>query len=259
MTLAALQAHMARALFDRGEEAATLALFKGDSTRAQQALALYRGNLGATWEKSLSAAYPVMQVLVGEEFFAPLVRAFGKQMPSTDGDVHRFGARFAEFLAAFAPVASYPYFVDVARYEWALHRAHFADRIVVLDRTMLANLSPQQLEDMRFRWNPACTLLTSSWSISAIWKAHQTKAAAPIFNDLPQQLDCVDYAITVRPTWRVDLLPLSAAAYQALRQIEQGASLGEAVDAALAIDEDFAFASHLQQWIDAALLGVMSE
>lgn len=256
MTLAVLQAQMVRALFDREEEVATLSLFKGDCMRAQQALALYRGNLSATWEKSLSAAYPVLRALVGDEFFAALVRAFGKQMPSTDGDVHRFGARFAEFLGGFAPVASYPYFVDMARYEWALHRAHFADRIAVIDRTMLASLLPQQLEEMRCRWNPACTLLRSNWAVSAIWQAHQVNADASALHALPQQLAAADYAVTVRPKWRVDLLPLSAAAYQALHQIEQGITLGEAIDAALAIDEDFAFAAHLQQWIDAAILGV---
>ena len=257
VTLADLQAQMMQALFDREHEATAAPLFNGDSERVRQALAYYRGNLGATWEKSLGSAYPVVKALVGDEFFAPMVRVYGRQMPSTDGDVHRFGARFAEFLAGFAPVTAYPYFAGVAQYEWALHRAHFADRIALIDRQLLASKSPQQLEAMRFRLNPACTLLESTWAISAIWHAHQnpTGAEETIQTAMPQQLAMADHAITIRPQWKVDLLPLSAAAYRALRQIEQGACLGDAVDAAFEIDEDFAFAMHLQQWIDGAILG----
>lgn len=257
VTLTDLQAQMMQALFDREHAATAAALFKGDSERVRQALAHYRGNLGATWEKSLGSAYPVLKALVGDEFFAPMVRVFGRHMPSTDGDVHRFGARFAEFLASFAPVTAYPYFVDVARYEWALHRAHFADRIAPIDRQLLASKSPQQLEAMRFRLNPACTLLQSSWAISAIWHAHQNypDAEETIQTAMPQQLAMSDHAITIRPQWKVDLLPLSVAAHRALCQIEQGACLGDAIDAACDIDDDFAFAMHLQRWIDGAMLG----
>ncbi len=87
--LAALQEQLARALFDQTKDARALALFKGDCAHAQDGLALYRGNLIATWEKTLSAAYPVLRTLVGEEFFGALTTAYGKQHPSTDGDLHR--------------------------------------------------------------------------------------------------------------------------------------------------------------------------
>ena len=252
--LATLQSQMAQALFDRTDEAAALALFNGDSAKAQQGLALYRGNLSATWEKSLSAAYPVLRALVGDEFFAALTRAFGKQHPSTDGDLHRFGASFAGFLAGFPPVASYPYFPDMARYEWAMHRAHFADDLVPLERTALAAYTPDQLEQLCLRVHPACTLLTSPWAVSAIWRAHQPTPEYTAAREFPQLLDVEDFAITVRPHWRVDLLPLSPAAYRALHCIAQGGCLGHAVDRALAIDADFSFADSLQQWIDEAVL-----
>lgn len=252
--LATLQSQMAQALFDRTDEATTLALFDGDSAKAQQGLALYRGNLSATWEKSLSAAYPVLRALVGDEFFAALTRTFGKQYPSTDGDLHRFGADFAGFLAGFTPIASYPYFPDMARYEWALHRAHFADILAPLERTALAVCTPEQLEQMRLRLHPACSLLTSPWAVSAVWRAHQPMQGNSAAGDFPHLLEVDDFAVTVRPQWRVDLLPLSAAAYQALNCIAQGGCLGDAVDIALAIDEDFSFADSLQQWIDHAVL-----
>ena len=254
--LAALQSQMAQAVFDRGDEAAALTLFRGDVTKCVNGLALYRGNLSATWEKSLGAAYPVLRALVGEEFFVGLTRVFGRHHPSTEGDLHRYGAHFAHFLATFAPVEAYPYFPDMARYEWALHRAHFAEPAVPLERSALALMTPQQLEQLHVRLHPACTLLTSSWAVSSIWRAHQQTqdCSANDIDALPEFLTIRDFAVTVRPQWRVDLLPLSQAAYQALCAVTRGASLGDAVDAALAIDADFAFSDALQQWIDHAML-----
>lgn len=254
--LAAMQRQMAQALFDRTHESAALGLFKGDFAQSQRGLAHYRGNLSATWNSALTAAFPVLHALVGAEFFEALARAFGKQHPSTDGDLHQFGVHFADFLAAFAPVTSHPYFPAVARYEWALHRAHFADTAPTLHRDALACISPQQLEQMRVRLHPACTLLTSPWAVSAIWRAHQASAES-LASALPQQLAVDDFAVTVRPHWRVDLLALSPAAFHALRSLAQGNNLGDAIDVALDIDADFALAAHLQQWMDHAILCVI--
>lgn len=253
MSLAAQQAAMVQALSDRKDERLPRALFNGSPLRVQEGMALYRGNQNAISEKVLGAAFPVMRALVGDEFFTQLAHAFNKKVPSTDGDLHRYGGHFSKFLASFTPVAQYPYFDDVARYEWALHRAYFADRHPPIDRQGLARLNPAQLEQSHFRLNPACTLLQSTWAVSTIWQAHQILADGAPAAEFPEQLNATDFAITIRPQWKVDLLPLTAAAYQFLRCVELGACLGDAVDAALEIDEDFAFPVYLQQWINAAI------
>ncbi|MDL2357173.1 MAG: DUF692 family protein, partial [Pseudomonadota bacterium] len=121
LALADRQQAFAAALF--GADGGAPALFKGEAGEA--GLALYRGNLTATWEKTLSAAYPVLRQLVGDEFFGGLTRAYGMRHPSDDADLNRFGATFAHFLGGFAHVADYPYLADMARLEWALHRAHY--------------------------------------------------------------------------------------------------------------------------------------
>ena len=275
--LTAMQLQMAQALFDRGNEAVArasssslssssssssslpLPLFKGSATHIEEGLALYRGNQIAMWDKTLSAAYPVLRQLVGEEFFGGLTKVYGQHHPSTDGDLHRYGAVFAEFLEGFAPVASYPYFPDVARYEWALHRAHFSPAVPIIDRAYLASCSPQQLDNLRVCLHPACTLLKSNWAVSALWRAHQSASSSGAEIVLPQQIDNADFAVTVRPRWRVDLLSLSSASSAALHRIEQGGSIGDAIDHALAIDTEFSLATELAQWIDYAMLCAVND
>jgi uncharacterized protein (UPF0276 family) len=252
-TLAEAQAGMANALFDLSAQAGVLPMFKGDQELAAQRLALYRGNLGATWDKTLSGAYPVIQALVGEEFFAALARAFGMANPSTDGDLNRYGERFPDFLAAFRHVAEYPYFPDVARCEWALHRAHHEIGATALDPAALASLTPAQFDQVRFTLHPACTLIASDWAAVDIWLAHQTGDDAA----MPELLAQNNYAVTVRPQWQATLLPLSRGAHTALQHLQHGETLGDALDAALAVESEFDPGKWLQQWIRHGVLVAM--
>ncbi|MBV8636390.1 MAG: DUF692 family protein [Burkholderiaceae bacterium] len=243
------QSAFADALFDADHEGGALPLFKGDVALAVQRFALYRGNQSSTWDKTLANAYPVLQALVGEEFFAALARAYGKVHPSTDGDLNRFGAHFATFLAGFEHVAEYPYFPDMARLEWALHRAHYADDADALDGPALANLAPQQIDCARFAFHPACSLIASPWAVVELWQAHQPGWES----GFPSKLETASFALVVRPRWKAEVMSLTPAAHAMLDRLATGKPLGEALDAALAADPQFDFGAHLQQWLQAGV------
>jgi hypothetical protein len=236
-------------LFDVAAEPLALPLFKGDARLAEQRFALYRGNLSATWDKTLSAAYPVLKALVGDEFFGGLARAYGKSTPSQSGDLNRFGDRFAQFLHDFPHVAEYPYFPDMARLEWALHRAHYADNASVFDPAEIAQLAPEELERARLKLHPAVALIASQWAIVDLWQAHLPDAG----HAFPSDMDHANHALIARPQWKTMVVPLQAGAYAVLHALQNGETLGAALDAALACDEEFDFASNLQQWLQHAV------
>jgi uncharacterized protein (UPF0276 family) len=248
--LAVVQQTFSNALFDGGMELLALPMFKGDTQLAEQRLALYRGNLSAGWDKSLSSAYPVLRALVGDEFFSALARAYGKEHPSAEGDLNRFGAQFAEFLAGFPHVADYPYFPDMARLEWALHGAHYADHAQGIDPARLMQLAPEQLDACRFTLHPACSLVASEWAVVELWHAHQADTGVPF----PEELASANYGLVVRPQWKAGVLMLSQAGYTAIAGLQRGDTLGAALDAALAIDPDFDFGRQLRQWLQHAVL-----
>jgi uncharacterized protein len=243
--LAQSQTLFCSALHDREVQEQALPMFKGAADLAEQRFALYRGNLTASWGKTLASAYPVLVALVGEEFFDGLARAYGKAYPSQSGDLNRFGEQFAKFLADFRHVADYPYFPDVARLEWAVHRAHYADDAPPFDATQLNGLTPEQLDHARLHFHPACVLMTSRWAAVDIWHAHQPDAAI----ELPSELERASHAIVVRPQWKAQVLSLDAAAFAALSALHDGHTLGAALDAALEIDPEFDFGGCLQQWL----------
>jgi hypothetical protein len=231
------------------DTAAVLPSFAGESV--PQRFSLYRGNLSATGRRTLGQAYPVVLALVGEQFFGGLVHAYGRKMPSDSADLNQFGARFADFLAAFPPVADLPYLPDMARLEWALHLAHYAADAQGLAPESLAALSPAQLEACRFTLHPACVLLASHWQVAALWQAHQEGGGQGMF---PQDMQVASQALVCRPRWKAQVLVLDAAAHSALQVLQQGRTFGAALDVAFELDQAFDLGAHLRQWLAHAVL-----
>ena len=248
--LAARQSELAGALLDGTQAADAAALFKGPAGLVSQRLALYRGNLAETALKALSAAYPVLRQLVGADFFGGLARAFQRAHPSTSGDLNAYGAEFAQFLEDFEHVAAYPYFADMARCEWAVHRAHFAASAVAVEATQWRSLTPDEFEQLHCRLHPACQLIESRWAVVEIWLAHQ--GAGEVV--MPADLAVANFGVITRTDWRCAILPLCRASHAALSRLQTGASIGDAVDAALEIQADFNLGAALQQWLEHRLL-----
>jgi uncharacterized protein len=246
--LAASQQRFAGALLEPGGTAQVLSQFKGGGN--EHRFALYRGNLSATWDKTLSAAYPVVRMLVGEEFFSGLSNAYGRVHPSTSGDLNRFGAGFEAFLRSFPHVADYPYLPDMAALEWALHRAHYAPAARGVSAQGLAALSPEQMEMARMTLHPACRLVSSEWAVIPLWQAHQPESGI----GFPDQMATPSHGVVARPLWKTQVVTLSGAGYAALRVLEEGRDFGAALDAAFDIDEAFDVAGNLQLWLAHALI-----
>ncbi|OFJ48131.1 DUF2063 domain-containing protein [Janthinobacterium lividum] len=254
--LAAGQQAFATALLDPAQGAQALPGFAGAAPLER--FSLYRGNLSATWRRTLGQVYRVVLALVGEDFFAGLARAYGRQIPSDNADLNQFGARFADFLAAFPPAANLPYLPDMARLEWALHLAHYAADAPALAPESLAALHPEQLEARRFALHPACTLLASHWQVAALWQAHQEHqehaGRGEGLGAFPQEMHVASWVLVSRARWKAQVLVLDAGAHAALLALQQGQTFGAALDAAFERDCAFDLAACLRQWLAHAVL-----
>lgn len=250
--LAARQQAFGAALLDGALAPQAVRAVKGET--AAERLGIYRGNLVANWDKALAAAYPVVRQLVGEEFFSGLARAYGKAHASHDPDLNLFGERFADFLAGFEHVAEFPYLPDMARLEWALHRSYYAADTPALATSDLASLAPAEVEALRLTLHPAAALVRSNWAVAELWRAHQ-----PSGPGFPDEMERGNFALVTRPRWQPQLAMLNEAAHAALRACEQGKTLGEALDAAFELDEEFDVATHLRQWLEGGVFGAVCE
>jgi hypothetical protein len=192
----------------------------------------YRGNL----HDALAGAYPVIEQLVGKDFFRHMTRQFIAQHPSLSGNLHHYGAEMANFVAAFAPAQGLLYLPDVAALEWACHRAYFADDATTLAIVKLVEILPEQYSDLILRIHPSCHQVRSQYPITSIWHAHQPCVSGDFQVDLDSG-PCIALVNRKGDVVRVSELAEADAAW--LQGIQNGTPLGDATTATLERYPDF--------------------
>jgi hypothetical protein len=215
------------------------------------AIEVYRNNYRGNLHDALAGAYPVVEQLVGKDFFRLVTRQYIGAHASRSGDLHRYGAEMAGFLASFERARGLVYLPDVAALEWACHRAYFADDAVALDLGKLARIPAERYPELRLHIHPACRLLRSAYPIAAIWRAHQPGAGSDFRIDLDAGA-C--NALVSRKDDVVLVGELSDAEAAWLESIQSGASLGTATDGVLERHSDFDLQSTLLELLQADVL-----
>ena len=134
---------------------------------SQPGLDAYRGNARLVRVEALLAAFPVCGQLVGAEFMRGVCRRYVSAEPAASANLCDDGARMGDFLAQFAPAAELPYLADVARFEWAWHRAAWAAAADCWRPAQLAALPPEAWADVRLSRHPAAScvaLISTRWA-----------------------------------------------------------------------------------------------
>lgn len=212
-------------------------LFSGERAPAQIAardsarFSVYRASVSSNLVEALRAVYPVVERLVGAEFFNHAARRFVPSHPSASGDLHRYGAEFPGFLASFEPAATLPYLADVARLEWFWHEAFHAADHQPLDVARLTALPPSQWPELRLGLQPACRLLHSPYPVHRIWQVNQ-----PGYNgDETVDLDEGEaYLLLYRADYEVVIAPLTAGEFRFVEAATRGQNVAQALEAAFA-------------------------
>ena len=246
-----LQRALGTAIADGRRTTAATPLFRGVPELASARLAVYRGNVYGNCMNALAAAYPIVRKIVGTEFFEATAREYARAHPSTSGDLNEYGGELAAFLAAFPHTSDLPYLPDVARMEWLAHRAYYAADSAPYDPVRLAGLPPERWMALRPVLAPACALFTSPWPLARIWRVHQEDYDGAFDVDLDAGPDRI---LIHRPRWMAEVLALEAGDYRFLAAAHAGASLGEALEAAVAEDSGFDPSVALVRWIDGGVV-----
>ena len=210
--LAAQQRDFARAVLD------------GEAGR-DAGVAIYSASIAANFAAALGATYPVVARLVGEAFFAEVVRRYVSQSPSRSGDLADLGGDFAQFLAGYPHARSLPYLAEVARLEWACHECERAPEPAPFDFTRLANVAPDAYGELRFVLHPAVRLLHSPMPIAAIHAANASDR-----DGTPDRSEGADFVLVRRADARAVVESLPESEWRFLEVLGRGAPLRAAGD-----------------------------
>ncbi len=209
-------------------------------------LEIYRNTVLGTLADALAAIYPVVQKLVGERFFRAMAKEYANQCPSSSGDLHEYGADFAEFIAQFPPAGGLPYLPDTARLEWCWHCAFHAEDATALPLTELAKVPPERWENLRFQLNPSAALLYSCYPVQQIWAVNQSDYQGEAQVDLAQG---EVYLLILRQAEAVIVQALSVGSYSLLQALQAQQPVAAACEAALAVEPELDLNTCLQQHV----------
>jgi hypothetical protein len=215
---------------------------------ADRRFAVHRNNMVAGLVGVLRERFPVVQKIVGQEFFAATARAFVLRCPPRSPVLASYGDELAGFLAGFAPVRELPYLADVARLEAARTRAYHAADIAPLDAADFAALAPAEVHVARLKLHPSVEIIRSPHPIVTIWAMNSGELKLAPIDDWRGE-----DALVARPGLAVEIraLPPGGAAF--LLALAGGMPLGQAAAQALREHADFDLTSNLAGLIRAGL------
>jgi hypothetical protein len=214
----------------------------------EERFAVYRNNVDASLVDVLADRFPVVQALVGEDFFRAMARAYVRLERPRDASLFRYGGTFPAFVAGFEPARSLPYLPDVAALESAWHECWGAAEAEPIGLRGLAAMPAEQLVRATFGVHPAVRLLRSAWPVGSLWSAH--RHADPDLAALAWQPENV---LITRPQAEIGVRCLDSGTAAFVAALVAGESLERAFDAALAEAPGFEPAPALQQLAGAGL------
>lgn len=229
------QAEFAAALLDP-ERACPPGLRAWNGSDPSARLAVYRNNVVSSLIDALADTFPVVQQLVGEEFFRAMASVFVRRAPPASVILAHYGAAFPAFIEGFEPAQSLPYLADVARLEfYRVCSYHAADAEPVAEQSVaLALSSGERMGELELVCHPSVQTITSNYSVVSLWAAHQHEGeVGRVDVDVPEQ------AIVLRAGLDVLVVPASAGAVQFTQALQQGHKLGEAAAQAAMADSQF--------------------
>jgi hypothetical protein len=240
---AALTDHIAG--HDRAE---LLASVVGDSIPAAARLRIHRNHVFRSLEAALSATFPTVHTLVGDEFFRGMARTFVASDLPVQPVLSEYGAAFPRFVESYAPASGLPYLADIARLDWALNVAFHSPAEPRLSSADLSSIPVEQLPAKSVSLAPGSAVLQSIYPIDRIWAAAQPGASS---ETVDLESGGARLLVLRRPddAGFVSLSEGEASFLEALaagRTLEEAAGLALAADAVFDLSPTFACLLHVQ-------------
>jgi hypothetical protein len=220
---------------------------------AQGLMGIYQNSAIANITHSLILTYPVIEKLVGEQFFSAMCREFIFLTWPQSGNMDDYGVEFPEFLAEFEHAKHLLYLKDIARLEWAFHQSSLAEDATITDWSTLAQAS--DILQLKFLVTPSLSLISSTFPIDKIWHLNQENTSPDIAVDFSDEQDNNTFIVLFRQQLKTVILPITSGEFALLYAFKTGESFEKAIVVASAKQADFSVDDSLKKFIE---LGIIS-
>jgi len=224
------------------------------SISSQGLMGIYRNSAIANITQALALTYPVIDKLVGSDFFKATCRQFIFLHWPKSGNMDDYGAEFSLFLAEFTHTKSLVYLSDVARLEWAFHQSALANDANMTDWSALAQV--EDILQLQFTLAPSVKLISSIYAIDEIWQKNQDNAPPDIEGDeVDIERSNKTFLVLFRKELKTVIMTITEGEFVLLHAFKSLQVFEQAIIVATAKQEDFSIDHSLQKFIE---LGVIS-
>lgn len=220
-----------------GEDAPDLAgKIAGNGLPPSSRLQIYRNSSEQIHVDALRTSYPAILALVGEDFFEQAAAGYRRASASRSGNLHEFGAHFAEFLEQLPQTAHLPYLGDVARLEWRRQLSALSAEANPLSPVEFERALNDLVGPARIVLHPSLQLFSSTHPALAIWM-YAINPDQERF-ELPSDGENI---VLWRTDGEVAMASVDAASHACIEALVRGLDLNAAHVIAHAHDADFDF------------------
>lgn len=217
----------ARAAFDRERRRRFRAVIPTEGALGPgDRLAIYGDGYFARLTDCLGHNLPALKNVLGNRAFESLTRDYLTKHPSTFRSVDEVGHRLPEFLATRGELGPWKFIPDLARLEWACHRAFYADDSPAVDTAAWAKRTPKDWERARLIFAPSMRRVRLRWPVIDLWREDGRWSMTRRKRLRPRPVECVVFRNHESQVRAWEAPPGAGPALNALRR---GAPLGKAL------------------------------
>lgn len=240
---AGLQGAEAQNFFPTGIETLDGLVLPSKSLTAKERLSIYANMYYWRLIDILADEFPTVHHLLGPEQFTVVVKDYLERHPSTSYTLNQLGSRFPRYIDEEAHELPHLEFIAaVARVERAMEDVFDESYIEPVTIDDLSSLSVGVLGDIHLQIIPALRLLELDYPVNDYITAVREDRHMDI--PLPAKTCIAVYRSNYKPL-RVDLEPQR---YALLSYLQQGKSLGEALESCMPVSDADSLASSLENW-----------
>ncbi|USQ96860.1 HvfC/BufC N-terminal domain-containing protein [Caulobacter sp. RL271] len=196
----------------------------------QAGLAVYRNTIAKGCVDALSANFPTVLSMVGEDWFRAAAALFAREAPPTSGALLDYGEALPAWLERFPPAQDLPYLAGIAHLDRLWTEALFAAEASILTAETLAALPPDELARARLPLHPSVRFAAFEAGLPSLWLAAREGREDLDLSGSPETL------LLVRRDGSVRSRVAGAAETEFLRACRAGQTSAEAAERAAAAD-----------------------
>ena len=206
--------------------------------READGLAVYRNTVARGAIDALTATYPTVATMVGEEWFRAAAGAYAEEHRPDQPSLLSYGADFPGWLSRFPPADDTPYLPGIARLDRLWWESYFAADAARLDPAAFAGLKASDLAELTVRLHPSVRLASLEQNLMSLWLSHRDPDRPPSAFQID---DHPEYALVVRTGVDVQGRLLNCGEFEFLAASAAGESLLKAAERAVDADPQASF------------------